>query len=310
MSSRRPVIVVLGGINMDLVSTTDEMPAPGETVFGEEFHTAPGGKGANQAVAAARLGAEVRMVGRVGDDEFGPVLLDGLRKEGIDTSHVAMDPENSSGIAIILLDGRRQNYIVAVYGANLACDSQQVASVNEALYGADTLLLQLETPLEVAIESARLAHNRGLRVVWDPAPAIDMGRAAYELCDVLTPNQVEAEHLTGIEVADQASAMAACDGLLSAGVRTAVVKLGEAGVCYASTDSRGHVSAFPVDVADTVAAGDAFAAGLAVALSEGRELPGAITFGSAAGALAVTRSGAQEAMPFRPDVDRLFSSRA
>ena len=304
--AKTPVIVVLGGINMDLVGTTDRMPAPGETVFGQAFHTAPGGKGANQAVAAARLGAEVRMVGRVGRDEFGPVLLDGMSREGIDVSGVATDPVNSSGIAMILLDGRKENYIVAIYGANLACDYEQIKAVEVALDGADVLLMQLETPLEVATEAARVAKGRGVRVVWDPAPALEMGCDAYALCDVLTPNQVEAEYLSGIPVTDPDSARDAAVQLVGEGVSACVVTMAEAGAFYSTVDSDGFVPAYEVEIADTVAAGDAFTAALGVALAEGRSLNDAVRYASASGALAVTKSGAQEAMPYRREVDALF----
>lgn len=305
-ASGKPVIVVLGGINMDLVGTTERMPAPGETVFGQSFHTAPGGKGANQAVAAARLGAEVRMVGRVGQDEFGPALLDGMRREGIDVSGVASDPNNSSGIAMILLDGRKENYIIAIYGANLASDHEQVSAVESALHDADALLLQLETPLEVAVESARLAKRRGVRVIWDPAPALDMGHDAYSLCDALTPNQSEAEYLTGIAVTDLDSAKHASRQLVSEGVSACVLTMADAGAYYATPDDEGFTPPFDVGVLDTVAAGDAFSAGLGVALAEGLPLPSAIKYASAAGALAVTKRGAQEAMPYRREVDALF----
>ena len=305
-ASGKPVIVVLGGINMDLVGTTERMPAPGETVFGQSFHTAPGGKGANQAVAAARLGAEVRMVGRVGQDEFGPALLDGMRREGIDVSGVATDPDNSSGIAIILLDGRKENYIVAIYGANLASDREQVSAVESALNGADALLLQLETPLEVATEAASIAKARGVRVVWDPAPALDMGRDAYQLCDALTPNQSEAEYLTGIPVTDLDSAKRASRQLVTEGVSACVLTMADAGSYYATPDDEGFIPPFEADVLDTVAAGDAFSAALGVALAEGQPLPSAIRYASAAGALAVTKSGAQQAMPYRREVDALF----
>ena len=301
-----PVIVVLGGINMDLVGTTEKMPAPGETVFGQSFHTAPGGKGANQAVAAARLGAEVRMVGRVGDDEFGPVLIDGLRREGIDVSGVATDPDNSSGIAMILLDGRKENYIVAIYGANLACDHEQIKAVESALDGADVLLMQLETPLAVATEAARIAEGRGVQVVWDPAPALEMGRDAYALCDVLTPNQSEAEYLTGIAVTDLDSARDAARKLVGEGVSVCVLTMAEAGAYYAAMENDGFIPANEVETTDTVAAGDAFAAALGVALAEGRSLSDAVKYASAAGALAVTKRGAQEAMPHRQEVDALF----
>ena len=305
-AGRKPRIVVLGGINMDLVASTERIPAPGETVFGRSFHTAPGGKGANQAVAAARLGADVRMVGRVGQDEFGPSLIAGMEKEGIDVSGVAVDPRNPSGIAMIILDDSKQNYIIATYGANLASDDCQVRAVEAALDGADALLLQLETPLEVAIESARIARSRDVRVVWDPAPALDMGREAYALCDVLTPNQVEAEFLTGVRVTDTDSARLAARALADAGVSSPVITLGEGGVFYMSDGEEGFAPPFEVNVVDTVAAGDAFSAGLAVALAEGCSLPDAVRRGSAAGGLAVSRTGAQEAMPYRHEVDALL----
>ena len=305
--SRSPVVVVLGGINMDLVATSDRMPNLGETIFGTSFHTAPGGKGANQAVAAARLGAEVRMVGRVGDDQFGPTLLEGMRSEGIDVSGVAVDPDNPSGVALILLDEQAENMIVAVYGANLASDEAQVAAVDDALDGADVLLLQLETPLDVALSAVALAKEWGATVVWDPAPALEMGHEAYRLCDVLTPNQAEVEFLTGIAVTDPASAEAAAKVLVEQGVRAAVVTLGSGGAFFQTRDEGGLVPPFSVDAIDTVAAGDAFAAGLGIALAEGQSLADAVKFGSAAGALAVTRSGAQEAMPYRAEVDALIA---
>ena len=306
-TSGSPVIVVLGGINMDLVATSARMPEVGETVFGRSFHTAPGGKGANQAVAAARLGAEVRMVGRVGDDQFGPMLLEEMRSEGIDVSGVSVDPVNPSGVALILLDDQAQNIIVAVYGANMACDEQEVLSVRDALKGADVLLLQLEVPLPVALRAAGLARELGVTVVWDPAPALDMGQDAYRLCDVLTPNQVEAEFLTGIAVTDPDSAERAAKALVDQGAPAAVAKLGEGGAFFSTADGSGFVPAFDVNAVDSVAAGDAFAAGLGVALAEGQPFPDAVMFGSAVGALAVTKSGAQEAMPFRHEVDALLA---
>ena len=160
-----PKIVVLGGINMDLIGITPRLPAQGETVIGERFYTTPGGKGANQAVAAAKLGASVKMVGRVGADAFGPTMLDDLRRHGIDVGGVAVDPHNPSGIAIILLDADRQNHIVAIYGANTACDGAQLEAVKAALDGADALMLQLEIPADVSLAAAEHAKALGIRVV-------------------------------------------------------------------------------------------------------------------------------------------------
>lgn len=305
-AARKPLVVALGGLNMDLAVSAERMPAPGETVFGESFRSAPGGKGGNQAVAAARLGANVRMVGRVGADEFGAALAENLRSEGIDASRVATDPNNPTGVAMILLDGRMQNYIVAAYGANMAADGAQADAALDALSGADALLLQLETPLEVAIAAARAARDRGAIVAWDPAPAIEMGRDAYELCDVLTPNQTEAETLTGVMALDRATAREAARRLVGEGVPAAVVTMGEMGAHCETRDYGEFVPAFDVPTVDTVAAGDAFAAALGVALAEGRDLPSAVRFASAAGALATTRRGAQDAMPRRQEVDALF----
>ena len=302
-----PTVVVLGGINMDLIGVAPKIPMRGETVIGERFYTTPGGKGANQAVAAANLGARVRMVGRVGADTFGPTLLADLRGCGIDVQGVAEDPHNPSGIAMILLDAERQNHIVAIYGANAACDGAQLEAVKRALDGADSLLLQLEIPFEVSLAAAQYARSRGVRVIWDPAPARELPRDIYAAVDILTPNQIEATFLSGIEVTDTSSAQAAAQALLSRGVPVAVVKMGEQGVYFAAQSGGGHVPPFAVEAVDTIAAGDAFGAALAVALSEGKALPDAVRYGAAAGALAVTRPGAQEAMPARHEVEAMLS---
>ena len=304
----RPRIVVLGGINIDLIALAPRIPAPGETVVGDDFYTTPGGKGGNQAVAAARLGADVSMVGRVGGDIFGPGLLEDLRKDGIDVSGVAVDPDRSSGVAFILLDADRQNRIVAVYGANAACDEEQMQAACLAMEGADTLLLQQEIDVEVSLAAAEYAQAQGVRVVWDPAPVRDLPVEAYSNVDILTPNQTEVEALCGIEVVDVDSAQRAAVTLVEEGIPTAIVKLGEMGACYATTEGSGHVPSFEVEPVDTVAAGDAFGAGVAVALGEGAPLEDAVRFGCAAGALAVTRAGAQAAMPSRAQVEALLRS--
>ena len=298
---------MLGGINMDLIGLAAKLPSPGETVIGEHFYTTPGGKGANQAVAAAKLGSNVKMVGRVGADSFGASLLQGLLGHRIDVTGVAEDPSNPSGIAIVLLDSQRQNHIVAIYGANTACDDAQLSAAKTALESADALLLQLEIPLEISLAAARYARSRGIRVIWDPAPARDLPQEAYEVVDVLTPNQTEANFLTGVKVDGPDSARDAAEVLLARGVPAAVVKLGEQGVYCSSATESGYVPPYETDVVDTVAAGDAFGAALAVALSEGRSLTDSVRYGAAAGALAVTRPGAQEAMPSRSEVEALFS---
>ena len=306
LSTDKPKIVVLGSINMDLVATMPRMPEAGETVQGDGFFTAGGGKGANQAVAAARLGADVRMVGRVGDDDFGQALLLGLQSEGIDVRDVAVDGSNVTGVAMIMVDAAGQNRIAAVYGANMACDDMQLDAAKQAMEGADALMLQLETPPHVSVAAARHARSLGVRVVWDPAPSAAMPEIGYAITDVLTPNETEAAELTGIRVVDVDSARVAADVLLAMGVGTAVVKMGDNGVFAATASERYYVPPFGVDAVDSVAAGDAFSAGLTVALSEGRGLEDALRFAAAAGALAVTKPGAQDAMPFRQEADALL----
>lgn len=301
-----PTIVALGSVNMDLVATMRRMPERGETLMGDAFLTAPGGKGANQAVAAAKLGANVRMVGRVGADAFGKSLLDGLTANGVDTRRVTIDPDNPSSIAIILLDAAGDNRIVAVYGANMACGPTELAAAKRAMTGADALMLQLETPPAISLAAARYAREQGLRVIWDPAPAALLPNAAFAAAHILTPNQSEAETLTGIPVTDAHSAAAAADALLAKGIDIAVVKLGEQGAFAATPTQHRYAPPFPVNAIDTVAAGDAFGAALAVALSEGKPLDAALTFASAAGALAATKPGAQDAMPARQEVDALI----
>ena len=304
----RASILVLGGINIDLIATADRIPLPGETVTGDLFYTTPGGKGANQAVAAARMGARVQMVGRVGKDAFGPGLIEDLRTEGIDVSAVAEHAGAASGVAVILLDAERQNYIVQVRGANLAAGEAEVAAVVEALGAADALMLQLEMPFDVSLRAAEAARRAGVPVIWDPAPPSPDMERAIDLVDVIAPNQSEAQFLTGVEVTGPGTAEAAAQMLLDRGVPTVVIKMAETGAYYATAKESGLVPAFRVEVVDSVAAGDAFGGALAVSIAEGRDLRQAVERGCAAGALAVTRPGAQAAMPSRQEVERLVST--
>ena len=302
----RPTIVVLGGLNMDLIGVAPRVPSPGETVVGDHFYTAPGGKGGNQSVAAARMGANVRMVGRVGGDVFGPTLLDDLKKDGIDVTGVAVDDDHASGIAMILLDGDRQNYITAIYGANMQCDHNQVRAAEHGLEHAQGLMLQMEIPFEVSYQAALSAKKLGVPVIWDPAPPRLVPRETMEAIDVITPNQSEAEFLTGTPVHDADSARAAASELVEMGAGPAVVKLGEQGAYFVSQKAAGFVPPFSVRQVDTIAASDAFGGAMTVGLAQGMDLEEAVRIGSAAGALAVTQPGAQEAMPTAAEVDALL----
>ena len=301
-----PNIVALGGMNMALIGTATRLPQPGETLRGERFYTAPGGKGATQAVAAARLGANVKMVGRVGKDMFGPQLLDALKNDGIDVSGVAEDPDHPSGVGMIMLNAERQNHVLAIYGANLRCNEDQLAAVEAALDGADVLLLQMELPFPLSIAAARAAKARGVTTMLDPAPASDIPSEAFQHLDIITPNQTEAEYHTGSAVDDVRSARDAAEAVLEKGVGTAIVKLAEQGVYWASREASGYVPAYEVEVVDTISAGDAFSGALAVALGEGRSMEEAVRYGATAGALAVTKRGVQTAMPTRREVDDLY----
>jgi ribokinase len=300
-----PRVLVLGGINMGLITKTSRMPRPGETFRGERFYSSSGGKGATQAVAAARLGAEVKMVGRVGADLFGPALIEALQNDGIDVSDIAVDAEHASGVGVIVLDESGQNRVLATYGANLQCGDEQLAAVEQNLSSADMLVLQMEIPFALSIRAARAARARGVRVILDPAPAAEIPLDVYPDLDIIAPNQTEAEFHTGIAVNDVATAERAATALLARGVAVAIVKMGELGVYFSTAEESGFVPPFAVEVVDTTSAGDAFHGALAVALAEGKSLPEAVEFGAAAGALAVTRPGVQASMPGRAEVEAL-----
>ena len=307
LSPSSPRVLVLGGINMGLITRAEALPAPGQTLRGERFYSSPGGKGATQAVAASRLGARVRMVGRVGGDLFGPALLESLRSHGVDTSDVAVDGEAASGVGVILLDGRGQNRVLATYGANLLCGGEQLRAVEAALPETDVLLLQMEIPFDASLRAARAARERNVRVILDPAPAADIPAEAFAAFDIIAPNQSEAEHLVGVAVEDAESAARAAGLLLERGAPAAVIKMAELGACYRTADEEGFVPPFAVEAVDTTSAGDAFHGALAVALGEGRTLGDAVTFAAAAGALAVTRPGVQDSMPGCTEVEELLA---
>jgi ribokinase len=306
MRRSRVAVVVFGSINMDLVVRTPRLPTPGETLTGHTFFTAPGGKGANQAVACARLGVPTRMVGRVGDDLFGEQLRASLRSFGVQDDGVLTTP-GPSGVALIAVDDTAENTIVIVPGANGAVSIADIPRLERALDGARALLLQLEVPIETVVAAARAAHTRGVTVILDPAPALPLPDELYALADIITPNEHEATTLTGIAVHDDQGAIAAARTLIARGARRVALKLGARGALTADAEGEQFWSPFTVTPVDTVAAGDAFNGGLAVALSEGRSFNEAIRWGLAAGALSVTRHGAQPSMPERNEVLTLLA---
>lgn len=296
-------IIVFGSLNMDLVAQVPRLPQAGETVLGTGFTTVPGGKGANQAVAAARLGVGTSMVGRVGDDSFGTLLGDSLRTAGVATEGVLIDP-GPSGVALISVDEVGENQIVVVPGANGKVDRTDVARL--PLSEPAILLMQFEISLQaVQAAAARAARaDQAHRVIVDPAPArSQLPPDFYKLVDILTPNQTEASQLTGLKVSSVTTAMEAAQVLRRRGASTVIVKLGQDGAVVASNLEVFHVPAFPVEAVDTVAAGDAFNGGLAVALWEEKSLREAVVWASAVAALSVMKAGAQPSMPTREQVE-------
>jgi ribokinase len=296
-------VVVFGSINMDLVVHAPALPTPGQTLAGTDFLSVPGGKGANQAVACARSGAETRMIGRVGGDAFGPALLDEMRGYGVDTSGALIDIDYPSGVALITIDDRGENTIIVVPGANGAIDRSDLDRLDVALHGASALLLQLEIPLEIVCLAAELAHQRGVAVILDPAPAQPLPNDIYPLIDWLTPNESEGAALVGFPIRTEADAERAVQNLIDRGARGVILKLGARGACCGNASGVGWLPAFSVQAVDTVAAGDAFNGGLAAAFDAGLPLEDALRRAAATAAIAVTRQGAQSSMPDRAEVD-------
>jgi len=300
-------ILVIGSLNADLVVRAPRFPAPGETISGGDLAVIPGGKGANQAVAAARQGAQVAMLGRVGSDSFGPALIRNLQQNGVDASRVHADP-SATGAAIIVVDADGQNSIVLSPGANARVTPADVDAF--PFQGVDTLLLQFEIPLETVMHAASLARRNGLRVILNPAPARRFPDSLLADVDILVPNESELHLLTDMPVSDAASAEAAAKTILAKGVKTVIVTLGGDGALLITDRQATHIPAYEVDVVDTTAAGDAFIGGLAAALFKGKSLEEAVRYGNACGALATTKFGAQPSLPMVEEVHQIMSSRA
>ena len=305
----RSGIVSLGGINMDLVTFSPRLPLDGETVVGDRFVTYSGGKGANQAVAAARAGGRSTMVGRVGGDVFGPQLIELLQSAGVQTDCVGVTEGSSSGIAVISVGEGGQNRIVQVLGANDTCGEAEYEAILNLLPETAVLMLQLEVSVELSMRVAGRVTEQGVKVVLDPGPVRDIPEAFFGSISIITPNETEAEALVGHPIRDIASAQIAADALMARGAGAAVIKMGAHGAYWAGGGSRGHIPPFQVVAVDTVAAGDAFNGAMAVALAEGHPLDVAARWGAAAGALAVTRVGAQDAMPTREAVLAMLESK-
>jgi len=299
-------ILVIGSLNADLVVRTPRFPQPGETISGEDLQVIPGGKGANQAVAAARHGVNVSMLGRVGEDSFGDFLLDNLKANHVKTSLIQRDGA-STGTATIIVDAKGQNSIILSAGANGKVSSSDVEHASFPDF--NLLLLQLEIPTPTVLSAAKLAKQNGIRVILNPAPAKDLPDELISLADFLIPNETELSLLTGTEVTDIPSAEKAAHVILKKGVRNVIVTLGSKGALIVNEKVNTHVETYKVDVIDTTAAGDAFIGGFASVLDSANSLVDAVRYGCACGALATTKFGAQPSLPTKEEVERFMSLR-
>jgi ribokinase len=303
LADRKPSILVIGSSNTDMVIKADHLPAPGETILGGAFFMNAGGKGANQAVAAARLGGQVSFIAKIGNDIFGRQSLQLFQEENIDISHVIADPVNPSGVALITVDAQGENCIVVASGANAALTSEDLRSAEEVILNAYSILMQLEIPIRAVEYVISLAVKHAIPVVLNPAPVCPLNDELLSRISIITPNKREAEMLTGIPITDIASAEKAAQALSRKGIPTVIITLGHLGALVWHNNEATLVPAPEVGAVDTTAAGDVFNGALMVALSEGKQMLEAVSFACKAAAVSVTRMGAQASIPLRKELD-------
>ncbi|MGS2326562.1 ribokinase [Klebsiella aerogenes] len=299
-------LVVLGSINADHILNLESFPTPGETVTGNHYQVAFGGKGANQAVAAGRSGADIAFIACTGDDDIGERVRRQLASDNIDVAPVRTVAGESTGVALIFVNAEGENVIGIHAGANAALSVSQVEAEKERIANAQALLMQLESPLESVMAAAKIAHQHQTTVVLNPAPARELSDELLALVDVITPNETEAEKLTGIRVESDDDAAKAASALHAKGIGTVMITLGSRGVWLSCEGESRRVRGFKVQAIDTIAAGDTFNGAFVTALLEGREVSDAIRFAHAAAAIAVTRKGAQPSVPWRKEIDEFL----
>jgi ribokinase len=300
-------LVVLGSVNADHVLQVASFPRPGETLLGHSYAVIPGGKGANQAVAAARLGADTAFIACVGDDSFGRNMITEFNRDGINTDAVMIEKNKPTGIAMIQVAATGENSICISAEANACLTPDRIAPHYDLIKQADTLLMQLETPIATIAQAAKIAQQSGTRVVLNPAPAQPLSDELLALIDLITPNETEAELLTGVKVVDMASAQVAADVLHNKGISQVMITLGSQGVWISEDGVGKQVKGFRVDAIDTTAAGDTFNGGLLAGLQAGLVLDEAIRFAHAAAAISVTRAGAQTSIPVQAEVEAFIA---
>ncbi len=300
-------VTVVGSFMYDLVATAPRRPKTGETLIGDSFGMFLGGKGANQAIAASRAGASVTMVGRLGNDLFGDQFLEKFSEEGIKTDFVIQDTENGTGVGMPLIDASGDNSIVIIPQANMALTVENIDKAESVIADSDVLVLQCEVPMEANKRAAEIANKNDTLVILNPAPARKIPDTLLSLVDIITPNESEAEILTDMPTETNSQAMEAAHHLLSKGVETVILTLGSRGSLLLTEKMEKRIPAYSVDVIDTTAAGDAFCGALAVILSNGSIIEEAIKIANAAGALAVTKLGAEPSLPTKKDIDQLIN---
>ncbi|MBO8152864.1 MAG: ribokinase [Candidatus Neomarinimicrobiota bacterium] len=300
-------IVVVGSSNTDMVIKVKNLPKPGETVIGKEFYIAAGGKGANQAVAAARLGADVTFIAKVGKDMFGDRAIANFQESGINTDFVFRDEKNPSGVALIFVDEKGENSIAVSPGSNANLVKENIKLAIDEIKKAVIMLIQLEIPIETVEYAVNVAKQHNVKVILNPAPARKLGDQLLKRVDIITPNESEAEVLTGLKIVDDISAAKAAEALIQKGVGNVVITLGERGAFLYTKSDNMLIPTKRVNAVDTTAAGDAFNGGLAFALGSGMSLKDAIHFANFVGAYSVTRRGAQPSMPNYDEVKRFMS---
>lgn len=306
MSKREPRICVVGSSNMDLISKIPRLPKMGETLVGHYFHMSCGGKGANQAVMAAKLGAQVTMVTKLGRDPLGEMIFKNYRDLGIDTTYILFDEERFSGVAPILVDDQGRNMLVFVPGANDGLSPEDARLASQAILAADAVICQLEVPIETTIETFRIAKGGDVLTILNPAPAQPLPHQLLALSDIVAPNETETELLTNMPVSTLEEAETAARELLTAGPQAVIITLGEKGALLVNEEGTTHVPAVETEAVDTTGAGDAFIGSLAYFLAQGRTLRDAIKRASAVAAISVTKVGTQVSFPSREEVKDLL----
>lgn len=301
-STNRQSIVVIGSSNTDMVVKTSRLPVPGETILGGQFFMNAGGKGANQAVAAARLGGHVSFVAKVGNDLFGREAVDGFKKEGIDTSSIIVDQHNPSGVALITVDDKAENCIVVAPGANAALSIDDIEAASTKIQSASWILMQLEVPINVIEYMVSIAAQKGIPVILNPAPACPLSDELLRSLSIITPNEKEAQMLTGIDVTDETSAKEAAKSLEAKGIKTVIITMGAKGALVLHQQVFTMIPSPTVNAVDTTAAGDVFNGALVTALSENIDIQDAVRFACEAAAISVTRLGAQASAPYRQEL--------